>query len=541
MLRTVKQYAKSLNDGRVIYLNGERIPDITKHPKFIGSINARALCYELYDHPKFKDLLTIEEDGERYLFLWKQPKTAEDLIRRRDLYINCMRWGAAMSGMGPDALAAAGITAARMDKELGTHYTEAVEDYRKHLRQTDPAITGAITDVKGNRSLRPSAQEQHKDFYVRVVDKDKDGIYVRGAKIHISATPTANELIVSPCRAHREEDKDYAVVFATPVNAEGIKLLTSPADYSDIGEEAEWNWPATGRSGGHVSECMIVFNDVFVPWNRVFMCGEWQFSRTQAWMFGVFHRLFGTCHKVISTEQAAGVAALLAEYNGLDRYPHIQEKLAWLAMHSMLIDVTAKYGCEHPDYFTDIGLAAPNVMLTNISKYIFANEQHETSKVVADIGGGIVTTAFSYRDWMNPEERPEIEKYLAGRAGVPTEHRLRAVRLAKDLIGHGRDGATIHTEGSLAAQKMAMYSTADWEMYKSLAKRTAGIPGWEKHPALKDLPPHPSKWVISQRRQSGELVPPSATVGKKRGLRGRGTSNTLALVRTSGNKNKTRQ
>jgi len=487
MIRTAEQYVESLNDGRVIYLNGERIPDITKHPAFKGSINARALSYTLYDHPRFKDLLTVEEDGDRFLFLWNQPKTAEDLVRRRDLYITCMRWGAAMSGMGPDALAATGVVTARMDKQLGTHYTEAVEDYRKHLKAADPAITGAITDVKGNRGLRPSAQEQHKDFYVRVVDRQKDGIVVRGAKMHISATPTANELIVSPCRAHREEDKDYAVVFATPVDAKGITLLTSPALFSETGEEAEWNWPGSGRGGG-VSECMIVFDDVFVPWNRVFMCGEWQFTRDQAWMFGVFHRLFGTCHKVISTELAAGVAALMAEYNGIDRYPHIQEKLAWLAMHAQLVDVMARAGCEHPDIFPDIGLAAPNLMYTNIAKYLFANDQHETSKLVADITGGVASTVFSYKDWMNPEERPYIEKYLAGKNGIPTEHRLRVVRLAKDLIGHGHDGAFIHTEGSLAAQTMAMYAGSDWERYKALAKRTARIPGWKEHPALADLP-----------------------------------------------------
>jgi len=487
MIRTPEQYIESLRDGRVIFLDGEKVADITKHPSFKGSINARAYSYALCHDPQFKDLLTIEEDGDRYLFLWNQPKNSEDLIRRRELYITCMRWGAGMSGMGPDALAASGVVAARMDRQLGTHYTDAIEDYRRHLKAADPAITGAITDVKGNRGMRPSAQVQHKDFYVRVVDKQKDGIVVRGAKIHISATPTANELIISPCRAHREEDKDYAVVFATPVNAKGITLLTSPAHYPETGEEAEWNWPISGRGGG-VSECMIVFDDVFVPWNRVFMCGEWQFTRDQAWLFGVFHRLFGTCHKVISTELAAGVAALMAEYNGVDRYPHIQEKLAWLAMHAELIDLTARAACEHPDIFADIGLAAPNLMYTNISKYIFANDQHETSKLVADIAGGLPSTVFSYKDWMNPEERPFIEKYLAGKDGVPTEHRIRAVRMVKDLTGHGGDGAYIHTEGSLAAQKMAMFAAAKWDRYKAIAKRMAGIPGWEEHPDLKELP-----------------------------------------------------
>ncbi len=235
-------------------------------------------------------------------------------------------------GMGPDALAAAEVVATRMDKQLGTHYTDAINDYRHHLRKDDPSITGAITDVKGNRCLRPSQQTQQQDFFVRVVDWQKDGIVVRGAKMHISSLHNANEIIVSPSRTHREEDKDYAVVFATPINAKGITLLSSPPYYWETGEEAEWNWPRSGRSKG-ISETTIVFDDVFVPWNRMFMCGEWQFARDIAWMFGTFHRLFGTCYMVILAEQLNGAAALMAEYNGIDRYSHIQEKLA-LAGHA---------------------------------------------------------------------------------------------------------------------------------------------------------------------------------------------------------------
>jgi 4-hydroxybutyryl-CoA dehydratase / vinylacetyl-CoA-Delta-isomerase len=135
-------------------------------------------------------------------------------------------------------------------------------------------------------------------------------------------------------------------------------------------------------------------------------------------------------------------------------------------------------------------------MYTNIAKYIFANDQHEQSKIVQDITGGIVADCFTYKDWMNPEERPYLDKYLAGKAGVPTEHRLKAIRLAKDLTGHGFEGAWIHTEGSLAAQKMAIFSAANWDKYKAIAKRNANIPGWEKHPDLKDLPHHLPKWVF---------------------------------------------
>ncbi|MFH1032406.1 MAG: 4-hydroxyphenylacetate 3-hydroxylase N-terminal domain-containing protein [Chloroflexota bacterium] len=495
MIRTPEQYVESLRDGRALYFEGEKIKDMTKHPKFKASINGVALSYHLANDPKWSKLLVTEEKGEKIMFLFNQPKSSEDLIRRRQIYINTMRMGARMPGMGPDALAASGIVAARIDKAKGTHYSDAIKDYHQHLLKTDPAITGAITDVKGNRGLRPSAQVQHKDFYVRIVDKKKDGIVVRGAKMHISASPTANEFIVSPCRAHREEDKDYAVVFAVPANAKGLKLITSPGYYQDIGEEADWNWPVSSRTAG-ISEVMLVFDDVFIPWNRVFMAGEWEFSRDQAWLFGVFHRLYGTCHKVISTEEETGAAALMAEYNGIDRYPHIQEKLAWLACHCQIVDVLAQAGCEHPDTFPDIGMVSPNITYINMAKFMFANDQHQVSKLISDIAGGIVSTVFNYKDWNNPEERPYIEKYLAGKDGIPTEDRLKAVRMVKDLIGHGHDATTIHAEGSLAAQIMSMYAYADWEKYKSIAKRVAGIKGWEKHPFLKELPPWPPKWVV---------------------------------------------
>ncbi len=495
MIRTPKQYVESLNDGRVIYHKGERIPDITKHSAFKGCITGRAMCYVLANDPQYQDLLTYEEDGEQIPFIWKLPRTAEDLIKRREVYLTAQRAGAIMTGMGPDALAASAIAAARMDNKLGTHYTEAVDDYRQHLKKTDVAITGAITDVKGNRSLRPMSQEQHQDFYVRVVDRQKDGIVVRGAKTHISTTPDANEAIVSPCRAHREEDKDCALAFATPLNAKGISLIASPEHYSERGDEADWNWPLNGQRAG-ISECMIVFDDVFVPWNRVFMCGEWQFSRDIAWLFGVFHRLYGTTHKVISLEQTVGAAALMAEYNGLDKYPHIQEKLAWLAMHQQVVEAMSLAGCEQPDIEPDSGFAAPNLSYINIAKYIFANNQHEVSKILADITGGLTSTVFTYRDWMNPEEQPLIEKYLAGKAGIPTEHRLRVIRLVKDLVDHCHDSTHIHAEGSLAAQKMALYASADWERYKAIAKRNTGIPGWEDHPSLKHLPALPAKYEV---------------------------------------------
>jgi 4-hydroxybutyryl-CoA dehydratase/vinylacetyl-CoA-Delta-isomerase len=180
----------------------------------------------------------------------------------------------------------------------------------------------------------------------------------------------------------------------------------------------------------------------------------------------------------------------MAEYNGLEKYPHVQEKLALLAMHSEEIEALSRAACAYPDTDPDTGLVSPNLIYTNIAKYRFANERHEALKLLGDITGGIASTTPSYKDWTNPEIRPFLEKYLAAKADVPTENRLKAIRMAKELTLGGSYGTAgpIHYEGSLAAQKMALYQGTDWERYKAAAKRLAHIPGYEEHPEYRDMP-----------------------------------------------------
>ncbi|GAF75415.1 unnamed protein product, partial [marine sediment metagenome] len=326
---------------------------------------------------------------------------------------------------------------------------------------------------------------QHKDYYLRVVDKQKDGIVVRGAKYHISCTAAANEAIVLPCRTHGEEDADYAVAFAIPLNAKGITLIASdPEIRGPSTEETIWDFPVASKLGVGDGECMIVFDDVFVPWERVFMCGEWQFSRDIAILFGTFHRLFACCRMVPMMEIMTGLAALMAEYNGLENYSHVRSKLSWLVQVTEAFKVMSLAACMFPEKERDSNLANPNGMYTNISKYMYAENFHQFTKFIQDIAGGIAADPISYRDWMNPEERPYLEKYLDAKAGIPTEDRLRAIRLVADITGGRHDTHQIHAEGSLQAQQMMFFREADWGMYKALAKREAGILGWEEHPTV---------------------------------------------------------
>lgn len=496
MIRTVEQYLESLRDGRVIYNLGERVKDVTTHPILRRVVMNGAVDWMLANDPKRRDLfVTKNEEGEEINFLWTQPKNSEDLLHKREAYIEGTRFhGMGLHSMGVDALAASRVLAGRMDAKLGTNYTERVEAYRKYIQENDLGITGAQTDAKGDRHLHPSQQVQHKDFYVRVVDRKKDGIIVRGAKYHISYTPPANEAIVLPCRTHQEEDKDYAVVFATPLNAKGITLISSEPEISaPTNEITEWDYPLASKNGVGDSECLIAFDDVFVPWERVFMCGEWQFSRDIAYLFGTFHRLFACCRMVPLLETLTGVAALMAEYNGLDNYPHIRNKLAGLVEITESFKTMSKAACMFPETEPGMDIANPHGLYTNIAKYIYAENFHEATKLAQDICGGIAADPISYRDWSNPEERPLIEKYLGGKAGIPTEHRLRAIRLLTDITSGRHDTHQIHAEGSLAAQQMMLYIDADWEMYKAVAKRVAGIPGWEKDSYIGSLPDYTSQ------------------------------------------------
>ena len=506
MIRSVEQYLESLRDGRVIYCLGERVKDVTTHPLLRNVIQSASMDYFFPNDPKYHDLFVAKnEEVEEVHALFISPKRSEDLLRRRDIFLTTWRTGGGtqLHCMGIDALEASRVVAERMDKQMGTNYIERVEAYRKYLQQGDLGITGAMTDVKGDRSLRPSKQEVHQDYYVRVVDRQKDGIVVRGAKMHISSTPGANEVIVMPCRAHGEEDKDYAVVFATPLNAKGIVIIASEPPMRETDEKAAWDYPVSTASGHGASECMIVFDDVFVPWERVFMCGEWKFSRDITYTFATFHRLFGVCRMTSELEMLTGVSALMAEYNGIERYAHIRDKLAWLAMYTEAVSVIGKASCIYCEKQADSDLVSPNMVYTNTAKYLFADNYHQAAKIAHDICGGIADTIPTYSDWQNPETRPWLEKYLGGKAGIPTEHRLRAIRLLKDHTNLHSQIGSIHGEGSLAAQRMFVYAGAEWGKYKAAAKRAAKIPGWEEDPTYGPLPDYPS--CVSSKLQPADM------------------------------------
>jgi 4-hydroxybutyryl-CoA dehydratase/vinylacetyl-CoA-Delta-isomerase len=491
-IRTPQEYLQSLRDGRVVYCEGDKVKDVTTHPLLKIAANACALDYAIPLNPEFRDkFVTKDEAGEDVSFVFTPAKSADDIMHSREIVqlMARVRFGQAGGAKftGVDALHALTVASKVIDKATGKDYSARVEAYRKYLLKNDSAIVACMTDVKGDRSVRPSRQQPHQDYYVRIVDENTKGIVVRGAKMHISHAACANEMIVLPCRAMSEEDKDYAVAFAIPVNTKGVTIINSEETAVEYGND--FNYPIS--SSMYSASGLVVFDDVFVPMEKVFLKKEWQFSARYTYLFADFHRLSADSYTCAELEVLVGLAALLAEYNGLERVPHIVDKLAWLMLYSEGVDALGKAAAAFCVKEPGTDLVYPNPMYSNIAKFHFAENFHQAVKYVQDIGGGLAANTPSSKDFLNPETRPLMEKYFGGKAGVATENRLRAMHLVKDLTSSWKTAATINAEGSLATQRLSVYAQADWERYKAAAKRAARIMDKTEHPLFSKLPRFP--------------------------------------------------
>ncbi len=473
-LISVKEYKESLKDGRVVYYEGQKVGDVTTHPALKVCIETGAIDYEMAETPEYRDLAVVahpktSEPITRYYYT---PQNSEDLLKRHELMVTATRLGRGVipfiHDVGADVLNAVNITANMMGKK---EYIERAENYRYFLQKNDLSVACAMTDVKGDRMLRPSSPKQaHPDYYVRVVGKDKKGIIVRGAKAHITAAAYCKELFVIPCRNMTEEDRDYAVAFAIPANTKGIVQICHPV----ATKLSPLEFPVDAPIRNH-TDSLVIFDDVFVPWERVFLCGEWQFAMPLVYNFAYLHRHTAASYRIPISEVLLGAAQAMAEYNGIDKVPHIREKITNLVIYVDTLKSLARASCM--DYVTHGGIPIPSPVISNIAKYHFAENFHDCVKAIEDIAGGLLITAPTYKDYQNPETKEYVEKYLGGKAGIPTEHRLRMFQLIRRLATFETEVLALHAEGSIQAQRMTIYaeSLSEIEKYKKWAEEAAGI------------------------------------------------------------------
>ncbi len=477
-MRNASEYRASLRDGRTVYFDGERVPDVTAHPVLRVAVDHAALDYEMAEDPRYRDLAVAPRPGggvmSRYFAF---PTSAQDLLRRMELVETSTRLGGTVvplvKEIGTDALLALHLVAHEMDERLGTRYLDRVRAFYAHCRDGDLAMAVAQTDVKGDRGAGPSEQA-HPDYYVRIVEERPDGIVVRGAKVHTSVSMNANELIVLPTRALGERDRAYAVAFAVPVATRGLSLIVSP--YGGRPASA-FEHPLSARH--RMMESLTVFDDVFVPRERVFLQGEWEYAGPLARTFVEYHRFTAVSYKLPLVDLLAGCGQLVAEYNGIAHAAHVRDKITWLAAYAQTLRALvrmAAYDCRRDR----LDLAVPDPGTVNIAKLHFAGRFHEALAYVQELAGGLLVTAPGEADWENPATRPLLERYLGGK-GVSAEARMRLLHLISDVttgeLGGYHAVLAIHAEGSIEAEKLTIYRTAPLARYAALAKEMAGIRG----------------------------------------------------------------
>jgi len=475
-LRTPQQYVDSLKDGRTVFYRGEQVPDVTTHPVIKKAVQHACLDFEMAEDPAYRDLSVVAEGGDEYSRYFKIPASNDDLLKRSQLIEAATALGKTLvvlvKEIGTDALFALHRVAHQVDRKYESGYYQRVEAFYRHCRDNDLAISVAQTDVKGDRSAGPRNQPD-PDMYTRIVERRPDGIVVRGAKLHTSCTTNVNELIVLPTRALGEGDGDYAVAFAIPVDTPGLKLVASPYGGSP---KSEFDAPLSAEH--KMMETITIFDDVFVPWERVFMAGEHDFAGALALGFVEYHRFTAVSYKLPLVDALIGSALLMADMNGISKAAHVRDKLIWLISYAetvrALTEMAAIRGAadEH-------GIFAPDALTTNMAKYHFAHHYHEALQHVQDIAGGMLVTGPGAEDFANPETGPLLRKYLAGRAGFDGEARSRAMNMVSDLttgeFGGYHAVLAIHAEGSLEAEKLMISRAYDGKRTLEYAKKLAGL------------------------------------------------------------------
>jgi 4-hydroxybutyryl-CoA dehydratase/vinylacetyl-CoA-Delta-isomerase len=478
-MKTGKEYVESLRKLNLnVYLFGEKIKSPVDHPMIIPSMNAVAETYNLAQDPEFEDFMTATshitgEKINRFNHIFQDTRDLVMKVKRQRM-LGQKTACCFQRCVGQDAFNAVYSTSFEVDAKLGTDYHKRFVEFLKYAQKEDLVTDGAMTDVKGDRGLSPS-QQVDPDLYLRVVERRPDGIVVRGCKAHQTGIVNSHEVLVMPTIAMQPEDKDYAVCFSVPTDTKGIVLIYGRQSCDTRKMEGTEIDVGNSQFGGH--EALIIFDDVFVPNDRIFLNGETEFVGMLVERFSGHHRPSYAC-KVGVGDVLIGAAALAAEYNGVQKASHIKDKLIEMTHLNETIYSSA-LACSYEGFPTPSGAYLIDLMLANVCKQNVTRFPYEIGRLAEDIAGGLMVTQPSEKDFRSPEVGHYIEKYLKGVSTVPTEDRLRILRLIENLtLGTGAVGyrtESMHGAGSPQAQRIMIARFANLEHKKMLAKRIAKI------------------------------------------------------------------
>jgi 4-hydroxybutyryl-CoA dehydratase/vinylacetyl-CoA-Delta-isomerase len=480
MITNREEYLESLRGMKKrIFMFGEEIENYVDHPMIRPSLNATAMTYELANDPAHAELMTADSNlsgkrVNRFTHLHQNTQDLVNKIKMQRLLGNCTAC-CFQRCVGMDSFNALDVVTFQMDQELGTQYHPRFRKYLAHVQAENLMVDGAMTDPKGNRKLSPS-QQADADLHMRIVKENKEGIFLRGAKVHQTGAISSHEILVMPTRNLKQADREYAVACAVPADAEGI-LYVYGRQASDT-RKLEGGKIDVGNSqyGGH--EAVIIFQDVFVPWEWVFMCRESAYAGDLVELFAAHHRAsYGGC-KVGVGDVLIGAVQALARVQGTEEASHIRDKIVEMVHLNETLYAcglaTSYEGTRSPS-----GTYMIDMLLANVTKLNVTRFPYEIARIAQDIAGGLLVTMPSDKDFNHPEVGPLLQKYLVGTDEFPTEWRQRLLRLIENLtMGPGGVGylvESMHGAGSPMAQRIMLRRLANLEAKEAAALKIAGL------------------------------------------------------------------
>ena len=471
------EYIESLRGRDIkVYLFGELVKEPVDHPMIRPSINAVAETYDIANsEPEIGSSHSslIYRKVNRFLHI---AESAQDLVNQNRMQrkLGQLTGTCFQRCVGMDALNSLYSTTFEIDGKYNTSYHQRLVEFIKLIQTENLVVGGAMTDVKGDRSLSPSQQDD-PDLFVHVVKEDGKGVYISGAKAHQTGCINSHWIMVMPTMRLRPEDKEYAIVGAVPADAKGITYIYGRQSCDTRSMEAGDLDAGNAKFSGQ--EAMIIFDSVFIPKELVFMEGEVEFASMLVERFTCYHRRSYVCKTGLG-DVLVGAAAAIADYNGIANASHIKDKLVEMTHLNETI-FAAGIASSYQAHRTSAGNYQNDDMLANVCKHNVTRFPYEIGRLAQDIAGGLMVTMPSEKDFRSPETGPLLEKYLKGRKGVSTENRVRILRLIENMtLGRNAVGyltESMHGAGSPQAQRIQIARQMQLEYKKKLAKNLASI------------------------------------------------------------------
>jgi len=478
-INSASKYLNSLRGLKpVIYYKGKRIKDVTVHPATAPHVRAAAMTYSLANTKEFRELATATSHltGKTISRFTHVHQNIEDLIKKvKLLRVLGQKTGTCFQRcVGFDGINAVYSVTYEIDQKFGTSYFERFKRWLIRIQNENLMVVGAMTDPKGDRSKGP-ADQPDPDQYVHIVERRDGGIVIRGAKLHMTGSVNSHEILVMPTTAMDERSKDYAVVCAVPIDAPGVTLIfgrQASDDRRDKRERIDVGKPSFGAVGG---EAVIVFEDVFIPKDHVFMDGETEFASPLVYRFAAHHRAnYGAC-KTGLMDVLTGAVSYLAQAQGTDKGSHIRDKITEM-IHLSETLYSSSIACSAEGWPTASGAFMVNTMLANVCKHNVTRFHFEVARLALDMAGGFIATLPSQYDLESENVGHWVRKYFSGVKGIPAAHRIKIGRLIEAMTGGTALVESMHGAGSPQAQRIMIYREGELDQKIRLAKRLIGIP-----------------------------------------------------------------